>query len=740
LRYQPRPNFNGVDTFLYTVDDGHCNQLTAQVRVTVSPVNDVPIAAAYRFEVTEDTPLVVAAPGLLRNAVDVDGDTLTAVPVTLPRFGRLTVQPNGAFTYTPDPDFFGDDSFTYQVFDGQVYSNVATVQLVVNGVNDPPVARDDVYTVRSGGSITVPTVAGLLANDTDADRFQSLSVALLTFPAHGTLNLNADGSFNYIPEPTFEGRDSFTYRAFDGEAFSNIATVSFDVVRFASFLGNNVTVGAGPIAGIARRDNLVFVNRDNSDSFLGTEAILTWDYLQQRAVAQVFNTGQFIGWFDSNDRTLVGDLEGDGKVELIQFNFPSPNEKPEPANGFYRIVDPLTGRVLKQVGYADPMPGSSLTYQQVFQGLTDDKDAVFLGHFTQRRNLEALFFNRSSQKRNTIALRVLDLVTGQSTFSSLHDGNIFGGWLDDTDEAFVTDTNNDGFDDLVLVNRVANAVDFRGSAKGFIGMISIATLPGTPPGPYRGFYRFFAWNAGFGTFTGFDDLQDRAIGGMVFNNGRPTPVIVLVNSQPELDFNGRPIGAAFAVLEPKPPQPGLPDQFQLLSTILHDGRPAYASPVFYTGFFDPNDLYLMADVDGDGSQDLVVFNRQVGQQNLRAYNALSGLVIGLSVSGTRGFAQGRSAPAAGSGTDTTLAYAAVKGLVETSMLSNTGARGRAAAASERSWPAIGSRDTGTLWQRPADGIGTPIVRRQRDSLFAAWSEDELLTWDEEILAALTGGV
>jgi len=74
------------------------------------------------------------------------------------------------------------------------------------------------------------------------------------------------------------------------------------------------------------------------------------------------------------------------------------------------------------------------------------------------------------------------------------------------------------------------------------------------------------------------------------------------------------------------------------------------------------------------------------------------------------------------------------------MLSNTGARGRAAAASERSWPAIGSRDTGTLWQRPADGIGTPIVRRQRDSLFAAWSEDELLTWDEEILAALTGGV
>ena len=98
----------------------------------------------------EDTLLVVAAPGVLANDSDVENDPLTAVLVTGPSNGTLTptLNPDGSFTYTPNPNFSGTDSFTYQAVDslGGV-SNTATVTITVTAVNDPPVAVDDTATV-----------------------------------------------------------------------------------------------------------------------------------------------------------------------------------------------------------------------------------------------------------------------------------------------------------------------------------------------------------------------------------------------------------------------------------------------------------------------------------------------------------------------------------------------------------------------------------------------------------------
>jgi hypothetical protein len=88
------------------------------VSLTVTAVNDVPVALAESFTTSEDDTLVIAAPGVLGNDSDADGDALTAVLVSGPAHGTLTLNANGSFTYTPTANYNGADSFTYKPNDG----------------------------------------------------------------------------------------------------------------------------------------------------------------------------------------------------------------------------------------------------------------------------------------------------------------------------------------------------------------------------------------------------------------------------------------------------------------------------------------------------------------------------------------------------------------------------------------------------------------------------------------------
>jgi VCBS repeat-containing protein len=139
VTYMPNANFHGTDSFTYTVRDGAGALDTANVTVTVTPVNDAPVAAGDSFATDEDTPLVVAAPGVLGNDTDVDLESLTAALVTGPAQGTLTLNADGSFTYTPDAGFSGSDAFTYKAVDGAGgESAVATVSLTVRPANDAP--------------------------------------------------------------------------------------------------------------------------------------------------------------------------------------------------------------------------------------------------------------------------------------------------------------------------------------------------------------------------------------------------------------------------------------------------------------------------------------------------------------------------------------------------------------------------------------------------------------------------
>ncbi len=225
--YTPVANYNGPDSFSYNLTDANGNVSSATVAVTVNPVNDAPVAAPDSYTTAEDTRLVGTT--VLANDTDVEGNPLTAALVTQAEHGIVVMNADGTFTYTPNPNYNGPDSFTYHANDGTADSNVATVSInVIPGiipVNVAPVAEPDSYTTAEDTRLVGTTV---LANDTDAEG-NPLTAALVAQAEHGIVVMNADGTFTYTPNPNYNGPDSFTYQANDGTADSNIATVSINV-------------------------------------------------------------------------------------------------------------------------------------------------------------------------------------------------------------------------------------------------------------------------------------------------------------------------------------------------------------------------------------------------------------------------------------------------------------------------------------------------------------------------------
>src|SRR5207247_2385177 len=190
--YTPAANFNGSDSFTYKANDGLLDSNMATVALTINPGNDAPLAVNDSFATDEDTVLTITAPGVLGNDTDIDSPTLTAVVVTGPSHGTLTLDADGGFTYTPAANFNGSDSFTYKANDGLLDSDVATVALTINPVNDAPVALNDSFATDEDTALTI-TAPGVLGNDTDIDS-PTLTAVVVTGPSHGALTLNANGS------------------------------------------------------------------------------------------------------------------------------------------------------------------------------------------------------------------------------------------------------------------------------------------------------------------------------------------------------------------------------------------------------------------------------------------------------------------------------------------------------------------------------------------------------------------
>jgi len=227
--YTPTANYNGSDSFQYTIEDIDGDQSTATVSITVNPINDLPIANNDTYSTPEDT--------ALNDDVSSNDQNLFDLPITYSLVsdvsnGSLILNADGTFTYTPNSEYFGSDGFTYKVTDGNGDAVQASASINVIFNNDAaPVANNDNTSTNEDTAVTID----VLANDTDIDGNQTIdkaSVLVQSGPANGSLSQNfITGEVTYTPNNNFTGSDSFTYTIKDNSlAESNTATVSINVI------------------------------------------------------------------------------------------------------------------------------------------------------------------------------------------------------------------------------------------------------------------------------------------------------------------------------------------------------------------------------------------------------------------------------------------------------------------------------------------------------------------------------
>ncbi|HWT00723.1 MAG TPA: Ig-like domain-containing protein [Pyrinomonadaceae bacterium] len=215
LTYRPDPDYNGTDSFTFKTTYGAAS-VEATVSITVNPVNDAPVADGQSLTTTEDF-----GPTFVMSGSDVEGDPLTYSIVSPPSHGQIVAVSFYGPVYMPDPDFHGEDSFTFKANDGALDSYPATISVTVTPVNDAPTAHNQIVATGEDTARAI-TLAG---SDVDGDGLNSV---IVSGPSHGTLS-GSGLNLVYTPAANYSGDDSFSFKVNDGSADSNVATVRIQV-------------------------------------------------------------------------------------------------------------------------------------------------------------------------------------------------------------------------------------------------------------------------------------------------------------------------------------------------------------------------------------------------------------------------------------------------------------------------------------------------------------------------------
>ena len=219
IEYTPNQNYNGKDSFKYTIDDGNGNKAFANVNINISPVNDIPVASNDKASLNEDSSILI---DVLSNDKDIDGDNLSIKITSKPQNGSVVLE-NGKVKYTPKANYNGYDSFKYVVNDGLIDSNEAIVDIKVIEVNDAPTAQNDEATINEDNSILID----VLSNDSDIDG-DSLSIKSVTNPKNGTVTIE-NGKIKYTPNANYNGNDSFNYTISDTKGSEALGKVTIKI-------------------------------------------------------------------------------------------------------------------------------------------------------------------------------------------------------------------------------------------------------------------------------------------------------------------------------------------------------------------------------------------------------------------------------------------------------------------------------------------------------------------------------
>lgn len=217
--YTPAANYSGTDIITVRYSDGRKTG-PGRLDITVTPVNDAPVAANDSVNAAQDTPLDIDPATLLANDTDIDGDSLAFVSVSGGTNGTAAVE-SGHIVFTPRAGFNGNSTFNYTISDG-----TTTAQGLVTATVAPdnaPVAAADTGSVDEDGNTTI----NVLANDTDPDN-DTLTVINNSNAGHGTLS-RSGGVFTYTPTANYNGPDTFTYTIADGHGKVATGTVTITV-------------------------------------------------------------------------------------------------------------------------------------------------------------------------------------------------------------------------------------------------------------------------------------------------------------------------------------------------------------------------------------------------------------------------------------------------------------------------------------------------------------------------------
>ena len=221
LVYTPNANYNGVDSFTYTLSDGNGGTVTKTVDLTINSINDAPTATLTSATLDEDDSVVL---DVLANASDVDEDTLSISNYTQGTNGTITTNEYDQLVYMPDANYNGTDSFTYTLSDGNGGTVTKTVDLTINSINDAPTSELTSATLDEDSSVILDVLAS--ANDVDED---TLSISDYSQGTNGAVTINENDEIVYTPNTHYSGSDSFTYTISDGNGGTVTKTLNLTI-------------------------------------------------------------------------------------------------------------------------------------------------------------------------------------------------------------------------------------------------------------------------------------------------------------------------------------------------------------------------------------------------------------------------------------------------------------------------------------------------------------------------------
>ncbi|EHA1074561.1 tandem-95 repeat protein [Vibrio alginolyticus] len=285
--FAPNENFNGDVNFSFDVSDG-TDTVSANIDVSVTPVDDAPVSGNLAYSVDEDGSIRLSQEQLLSQASDVEGDALTASNLSVDGNATVTQNDDGSFTITPDADFNGDIDISFDISDG-TNTVQATADLTVNPINDLPVPQDQQFSVEEDGTL-IFTDADLLSGATDIEG-DNLTVEGVSYDGgDGILTDNGNGTYTFAPNENFNGDVNFSFDVSDG---TDTVSANVDV----SVTPVNDPPVAGSTSYTVHEDNSITISDAqllaNSSDLEGDVSIDSVSYSGSDGVLQINGDGTY---------------------------------------------------------------------------------------------------------------------------------------------------------------------------------------------------------------------------------------------------------------------------------------------------------------------------------------------------------------------------------------------------------------------------------------------------------------